>query len=298
MKCCGDELMIGGRFIRVAHLGLDKYDSLAEPEAAIADLRKLRAPADILTFMQVMPDVSRKYNYHMEMDNLAILAVSTFENWFNNQIRSYPRNRSRQAEKRGVRLYEVPFDEELAKGIWGVYQETKVRQGKRNRHYGKDLETVRRESSTYLDRSIFIGAYFEEQLIGFVKLVTDLNQCQASLMNIAAMVRHRDKATTNALIAHSVRACANRHIPYLMYQHFVYGNRDVDSMTHFKEINGFVRVDLPRYYIPLNLRGMIAMKLGLHHGLANVLPTPFVARLRRLRSSWYNRKLETPSETS
>lgn len=298
MQCGGDELIVGGRLLRIAHPGLDKYNSISEPEAVIADLRKSHAPVDIFTFMQIMPDVTQKYDYPMEMDNLAILPVSTYENWFNNQIRSYPRNRSRQAEKRGVILREVPFDEQLAKGIWEVYQETKVRQGKPNRHYGKDVETVRREAATYLDRSIFIGAYLEGQLIGFVKLVTDLNRCQASLMNIASMVRHRDRATTNALIAHSVRACASRNIPYLMYQHFVYGNRDADSMTHFKEINGFHRVDLPRYYVPLTLRGKVAMKYNLHRGLTNVLPMSVVARLRQLRNSWYNRKLQSETEAT
>lgn len=297
MHCCGEEMFVRGRLLRIAHPGSDKYDALRDPEALIAGLRKAGG-ADLLTFMQIMPDTTPKYDYPMEMDNLAILPVSTWEHWFNHQIKSYPRNRARQAEKRGVVLKEVPFDDELAYGIWEVYQETKVRQGRPNTHYGKSVDTVRREAATYLDRSVFIGAYFEGKLIGFVKLVIDESKTQASLMNIVAMVRHREKAPTNALIAHAVRACETRGIPYLMYQNFVYTNKEEDSLTHFKEINGFQRVDLPRYYVPITLRGRLALRYGLHHGLMNAVPKPLAARLRQFRSLWYSRKLRPQTEAS
>jgi hypothetical protein len=284
--------------VTIAHLDFDKYDSVEMSEESLEDLRRHRSRIDLFTFMQIMPDTTPKFRYHMEMDNLAILPVSTFENWWNNQIRSFPRNRARQAEKRGVTLHEVPFDDQLVEGIWEVYNETKVRQGKPNVHYGKDIQTVRKESATFLDRSVFIGAYFDMKLIGFVKMVIDETRTQASLMNIVAMVHHRDKAPTNALIAEAVRSCAARKIPYLMYQRFVYGNKGADSLTNFKEINGFQRVDLPRYYIPLTPLGGIAMKLGLHHNLMEQLPQPLVARLRRWRTAWYSRKLQSENEAS
>ena len=70
-------------------------------------------------------------------------------------------------------LREVPFDDVLVKGIWEIYNETPVRQGREFPHYGKDLETVHREEATFLDRSVFIGAFLQERLIGFVKLVAD-----------------------------------------------------------------------------------------------------------------------------
>jgi hypothetical protein len=298
MKCNRERLILDGRLVTIAHLDFDKYDSVEMSEESLEDLRRHRSRIDLFTFMQIMPDTTPKFRYHMEMDNLAILPVSTFENWWNNQIRSFPRNRARQAEKRGVTLHEVPFDDQLVEGIWEVYNETKVRQGKPNVHYGKDIQTVRKESATFLDRSVFIGAYFDMKLIGFVKMVIDETRTQASLMNIVAMVHHRDKAPTNALIAEAVRSCAARKIPYLMYQRFVYGNKGADSLTNFKEINGFQRVDLPRYYIPLTPLGGIAMKLGLHHNLMEQLPQPLVARLRRWRTAWYSRKLQSENEAS
>lgn len=298
MKCCGNDIIVRGRLVRIAHLDLDKYESVKSPESLLSELRTVGGRIDLFSFMQIMPDTARKYDYHMEMDNLAILPVTTFDNWWNNQIRSFPRNRARQAEKRGVTLREVRFDDSLVEGIWEVYNETKVRQGKPNVHYGKDVASVRREAATFLDRSIFVGAFLEGKLIGFVKMVVDESRSQASLMNIVAMVRHRDKAPTNALIAHAVRTCADRGIPYLMYQNFVYGNKEEDSLTNFKEINGFQRVDLPRYYIPLTTLGQLALKARLHHKLMDQLPAPLAARLRQYRAAWYNRKFPSRAETS
>ena len=291
MKICDKDVIIRGRLLRIASPELDSYEPLRDPEAMLAGLQQSSYRVDIFTFMQLMPDVSPKYDYPMEWDNLAVLPVSTFDHWWNKQIRTYARNRARQAERKGVTVREVPFDETLVQGIWDVYNESAVRQGKRNVHYGKNLEIVRREEATFLDRSIFVGAFWEEKLIGFAKLTTDENQTQANLMNIASMIMHRDKAPTNALIAQSVQSCADRSMRYLLYQHFTYGKKRPDSLTNFKAVNGFERVDLPRYYVPLSPLGRTALRLRLHHKLVDRLPEAIAAKLRDLRSAWYNRKL-------
>ncbi len=82
---------------------------------------------------------------------------------------------------------------------------------------GRTWRTVRREAATFLDCSVFIGAYFNEELIGFIKLTHDETRTQAGLMHIISMIQHRDKAPTNALVAQAVRSCADRNIPYLVY---------------------------------------------------------------------------------
>jgi hypothetical protein len=298
MKVLGKDILVEGRLVRIARPELDSYESLCDPEAMLNALRKSAVRVDLFTFMQSASDVLPKYAYPMEWDNLAVLPVTTFDHWFNHQIRSVPRNRARQAEKKGVTLREVAFDDALVHGMWEVYNESPVRQGKPNVHYGKDIQTVHNEEATFLDRSIFIGAFMGGKLIGFVKLVTDENRTQANLMNIVSMVKHRDKAPTNALIAESVRICAKRGIRYLAYQNFTYGNKQPDSLTNFKEINGFQRVDLPRYYIPLTLIGRVALRLRLHHRLVEHIPQPVVARLRELRKAWYKRNSLSESEVS
>jgi hypothetical protein len=293
VKCGGDELRVEGRLIKIAHLDTDRYDSLRSPEDVLAEIRRLPRRVDIFTFVEIMPDTTPRFGFHMEMDNAAVLPVSTFDHWWNSQIRSYARNRARQGEKKGVTVREAPFDDALVEGICEVFNETKVRQGRPNLHYGLDLEATRRWAGSFLERSVFVGAYFEDRLIGFAKLVVDLSGTQANLMNIEAMMRHREKAPTNALIAGSVRACADRGIAYLVYQRMVYGNKEDDGLVRFKKDNGFQQVNLPRYYVPHTPLGGLALRCGLHHPLKERLPESVAAKLRELRNAWYNRKLHS-----
>jgi len=191
----------------------------------------------------------------------------------------------------------VPFDDALVKGIWEIYNESPLRQGRRFPHYGEDLDTVYAESATFLDSSFFVGAFLGDKLIGFVKLTTDETGTRANLMNILSLVEHRDKAPTNALIAHSVRACATRGISQLVYQRFTYGNKQADGIMKFKQGNGFKQVDLPRYYVPMTALGWVAFRLGLHRPLVDHLPEPVAVKLRQLRNSWYGRKFQTVKES-
>ncbi|MGA8151667.1 MAG: hypothetical protein WB952_12005 [Terriglobales bacterium] len=298
LKICGDEIRIRGRLIRIARPEADKYQTLDDPESLVYSLRHCGERIDLFTFMQIMPETSPKYHFPMEWDNLAVLPVSTYDHWWTKQIRSLARNRARQAEKKGVALREVSFDDVLAQGIWRIYNESPIRQGRPFPHYGKDIETVRREAATFLDNSLFIGAFLGSDMIGFVKLTWDKACTQANLMNILAMIKHRDTAPTNALIAQAVRSCASRGIRYLVYQQFHYGKKRNDTLSHFKEINGFERVDLPRYYIPLTRLGGAAFKLGLHLRFADHLPEPVVAKIRQLRNSWFGRKVQVGTEAS
>jgi hypothetical protein len=115
-------------------------------------------------------------------------------------------------------------------------------------------------------------------------------------MNIVPMIQHRDKAPTNALIAEAVRSCAERGIRFLVYSNFAYGKKQRDSLSDFKERNGFKRIDLPRYYVPLTRTGSAAFRLGLHKKFADHLPERLLAKLRELRNNRNMRKLQTVVE--
>lgn len=296
MTICGKEVKVSGRLVRIARLDGDKFEFPADPEAVLAELRRCGSRVDLFTFLQKLPDSSPRYTYPMELDNLAVVPVSTFDNWWNKQIRSYPRNRARQAEKKGVALREVPFGEALLQGICGIYNECPVRQGKRFRHYGMTLERAHEYAGTFLDRSIFIGAFLGDTMIGFGKLVMDESRTQACLIHILSMVQHKEKAPTNALIAQAVRTCANRGIPYLVYEHFTYGKKQGDSLSHFKEVNGFQRMEVPRYYVPLTGLGRTAFRFGLHRRLIDRLPDSLASTLRAFRTAFYSRKFKTVAE--
>ena len=289
-------LRITGRIVRIARLAGDKYTFPDDAAAVAAYLQKVDARVDLFTFSQKLPDSTPRYPYFYEMDNLAVLRVTSFENWWDNQIRSYPRNRARQAGKRGVVMRELPFGDELIRGICEIYNETPIRQGKRFPHYGITLEQARKYAATFLDRSFYIGAFLEGEMIGFIKLTMDESRTQAALVHILSKVAHKDKAPTNALIAEAVRMCAKLEVPFLIYEHFTYGNKVGDTLSHFKEVNGFQRVDVPRYYIPLNGFGRLALRIGLHHRIADRIPATLGSKVRELRRAWYERKSEAPGE--
>src|SRR5689334_8286326 len=170
MKVCGKDIVVRGRLVRIAQIDGDKYNFPGDPEVLVDGLRNCGEHIDLFTFLQKLPETTPQYSYPMEWDNLAVLPVSTFDHWWNQQIRSFPRNRARQAEKRGVLLREVPCDERLIEGICGIYNETPIRQGKRFPHYGMTIETASNYARTFPDRSIFVAAFLDDTMIGFIKL--------------------------------------------------------------------------------------------------------------------------------
>lgn len=287
------EVRISGRLLKTARLEGESYEFLENPQAFLEALKTCGRRIDLFTFTQRLPETSLKYSYHFEWENFAVLRVTTFEHWWNEQIGFKARNKARQAEKKGVVVREAAFDESLVRMIHEVYNESPLRQGAPNRHYGKDFDAMYRMLSTFRDNTIFIGAFLGDTLIGFIKLVHDDTRTQAGLMHIFSMVSHRDKAPTNALVAQAVRACADRGISYLVYANFVYGNKQHSSLIDFKERNGFQRVDTPRYYVPLSLMGRFALRLSLHRKLIDYIPESLGQTLREVRAAWYRRRVQS-----
>jgi hypothetical protein len=288
---CEREIKIKGRFLRIARIEGDGYRFLRDPEPIISGLRTSGNGVDLFTFTQGLPDTVPRYHYPMEWDNFAALRVTTFDHWWTDVLGFKGRNKARQAERKGVTLREIPFDDPLIDGIWQIYNECPIRQGKRFPHYGMSRDTVREHAGTFLDCSIFLAALFRGVLIGFAKLTVDETGSQAGLMHIVSMIKHRALAPTNALIAEAVRTCAARGISYLVYSQFSYGNKRRDSLSDFKERNGFQRVEIPRYYVPLTRFGELAFRMQMHHSLLDRLPESLINRLRSFRANWYNGRM-------
>ena len=107
------------------------------------------------------------------------------------------------------------------------------------------------------------------------------------MVEILSKVEHWDKSPNNVLIARAVEICVEKWIPYLVYSLWPRG-----SLGEFKRRNGFEKIDLPRYYIPLTVRGQIFLKLQLHHGITGIIPEKLKVRLINLRRKWYASKRE------
>jgi hypothetical protein len=298
MEAGGTKIQIRGSLVKIARLDGEKFLFTDDPASIVTELRKSRSRVDLFTFIQKVSQTTPKYSYPMEWDNLAVLPISTFDHWWNQQLGFKARNKAKQAEKKGVVIREVPFSDDLVRGIWEIYNETPIRQGRKFPHFGKDLETVHKEEATYLDRSVFVGAFLDDRLIGFIKLIWDYDGSQAGLLNIVSLIEQRDKAPTNALVARAVRICADRKTPFLVYSNFAYGKRTSDSLSDFKERNAFQRVNLPRYYVPLSPIGSVALRLGLHKKLAEHIPEWMIRRLREIRKSWLGKQMQSATEST
>jgi hypothetical protein len=292
LKVADREIRMGGKFVRIARLHGDKYKFLEDPTSVVDALRAHTRRVDLFTFMRTIPSREELLPYPMEWDNLAVQSLTTFDAWWTGRLDNKTRNMIRKSAKNGVVTRAMPFDDGLVDGIWKIYNETPVRQGKRFPHYGKSRDRVYQEGATHLDSSVFVGAVYEDKLIGFMKVVFDETGTHAGVMNNVSLIEYRDKAPSNALMAEVVRICAERGVSYLTYSNFSYGKKERDNLSDFKSNNGFEKVLVPRYYVPLSPLGRLAFKLGLHRGFREYMPESTASKIRELRTAWYRRKVK------
>jgi hypothetical protein len=288
----GRNVITSGKWLRTAMVQdeeLVEGEMITDPASFVLSVKNADLKADIFTFAQKLPQTTPKYTYHVEWDNLAVIPISTYSVWFEKRIDAGARRAVRKAAKEGVIVREAEFDDAFVKGIVNINNETPVRQGKPFWHFQKSFESVKEENSTYANRNIFLGAYWEGELIGFVRLTCVDNT--ARLIQVLTMMRHFDKRPANALIAKAVEVCQERKLSYLVYCNYTYNDLE-NSLTEFKRRNGFEKVLLPRYYIPLNMKGRIAVSVGLHRGITQRIPKPVLSQLLKIRRKWHARAEE------
>jgi hypothetical protein len=273
-------IRVKGRLVHIAQLETEYFESLEAPLEFLKDFRGHKPRVDIFTFLQGVADTEPRYGYVRGKDSLAVMSITTFEHWWKNQIKDKTRNMVRRAQKAGVQVRRVEFNDNLVMGIKGIYDESPLRQGLPFKHYGKDLETLRTSHSTFLDRSDFVGAFDGDELIGFIKLVH--GKGFSSLMQIISKMASRDKAPTNALIAKAVEICAGKGVPLLMYG--VWSRR---GLGDFKRHHAFKRHDVPRYFVPLTVWGKVALKLGWQGRFKKRLPERWTDFALNQKKRWY-----------
>jgi hypothetical protein len=272
---------ISGGLLRTARPRNEWFVDVDDPEAEIDLLKSDRyGRVDLFTFWQRVPAITPRFPYHREPEVVAALPLSSYDSWWKHQIDGKTRNLVRKAEKKGVVVRSAELDDSLVQGITRIFNETPIRQGRHFLHYGKKSDRVREEMADRPESSVFIGAYVGDALIGFVKLL--LLADYAMMVEIISEIRHRDKAPNNALIAAAVLECTRRRIPFLTYSTWAGG-----TLASFKESNGFEKYALPRYYVPLTVRGRVALSCNLHRGVKLLVPKRVKDQLKDLRRRWY-----------
>ena len=277
--------VISGKLITTAHF-TDKDEWLRDvedPDEVVRALKSAPTRIDLFRFWQRIPESVAKFGYYKEWRQIAAIPIKDYQHWLTKQISPSARNKVRKTEKFGVTIQETQLNDELVRGIMEIFNQSPVRRGKRFWHYGKDFETVKKEMSLDLRDSIFITAYHENELIGFIKLY--LTDRYAMITLILDKTAHRDKAPMNGMIAKAVEVCAQRHIPYVAYTVWRRGEHG-----QFQESNGFERIAVPEYFVPLTLRGELALRLGMHKGIKGLIPEKVMIWLLVLRAKWYSWK--------
>jgi len=232
----------------------------------------LEREVDLLSFTsRDFIKVEGRLPYTKVMDNVALLKIGTYEEWWNEQINKKARNSIRKAEKSGIHVSifddveSVP--DEMFIGIWKIYNETPIRQERAFPHYGIGLESVKSMARNVTERMEFHFAHLDGEVIGFSEVIYGDRVAQIS--QILSMMRHFEKAPNNLLLSSVVRRCSELGYPFVLYGRMGLGH---PTLTKFKESNGFRQFDINRYFIPLTHRGAVAIKLGLHRQLKDVIP--------------------------
>ena len=280
--------VVKGKFLKTAMVREEWDEDVTDPETVIDALKKSGVRIDIFTFVQRLPESRPKYSYHMEWDSVAAIPISTQQYWLQYQIPDQTRNKIKKANKLGVEIRPMSFGDEWVKGISTIYNETPVRQGRKNTQYNMPYEMVKKLNSTFLDRCDLIAAFYKNELIGYLKIV--YSDRFARVMGILGKVKHQDKSPMNLLISKAVAICAEKKVPYFLYGKYHYGKVGSDSLKDFKKNNGFESILVPRYFVPLNIYGSIALQLGLNRELKSLIPVSILKKLLNIRNYWNSKK--------
>lgn len=260
-----------GSWIKTARVHDEAWmeTELHDPDRCLRKLRESGHHADIFTFTQMPPGRPTGYEYHSEPDSVALIRLASFDGWWKG-LSQVTRKNVRRAEKRGVRVEVKQFDDALVNSLVELNDSSPIRQGRRYLYYKKSFDEVKRDFCCFADRSDFLCAYFEGEIIGFLKVV--YRGRVASVINLCTKEDDYDKRPANALMKVAVERCAAKKISYLTYGLFHYGNKRDNPITQFKVRNGFEEVLIPRYFIPLTVWGRLCLKIGFHRGMVGMLP--------------------------
>lgn len=286
----GNTIRVSGGWLKIASV-LDEAWSdreVADPQQCIRDLKEASGSGprpDIFTFAQKVPGSLAKYDYPLTKESIAVATTANFKEWWE-KLPQETRKNVRRSQKRGVVVAVKEFGDEIIRDIVALNNNCPMRQGRPNNHYGKSFDEVKKDYSSFLDRSDLIGAYAGDELIGLVKVV--YRGEIASILQCMPNPRHSDKRPANALIAKTVELCEAKGISQLTYGLFHYGNKGDNPLLEFKIRNGFEEMLTPRYYAPLTRWGALGISSNLHRGLGGIVPEKVISLGIGARARWYD----------
>jgi hypothetical protein len=271
------EITVTGKALKIAKLRHEWFEYLQDAPAFIEEIKRAKI-ADALNFLQEAHVPRPAYAHLKEFGHASLVTFKDYDAWWNS-LHFKARNKARKAQKSGVELKVVTVDDEFVRGIEKIYNECPVRQGRAFLHYGKNAATIKNDLASFPECTSYVGAYFEGRLIGFMKLFQGEDILRT--VHIIATIADRDKCVMDALIAKGVEIASQRGL-----HHFHYGDWAYRGLGAFRVKFGFVCHDCPRYFVPLNAKGALALKLGMHRPLRERVPQNVKDRVANARNKW------------
>src|SRR6267154_1558266 len=77
-------VIVKGKWIRNASIHQEDWmeaEPVENPEIFVRELVDSKLLADIFSFSVRLPETKPKYSFHFEWDNLAVIPVSTYQEW-------------------------------------------------------------------------------------------------------------------------------------------------------------------------------------------------------------------------
>src|ERR1019366_242136 len=124
----GRTVITAGKWLKKASVwdeDLLEGETIADPTSFVLRLKKPGLDAYIFTFGQRPPAITQ-YKSHVEWDNLAVVPITTFSEWWEKRAESSVRRAVRKAAKAGVVVKLVEFDDAFVRGIVNINNETPI----------------------------------------------------------------------------------------------------------------------------------------------------------------------------
>jgi len=281
-------IIIKGTLFKTAFVDEEWLYDIKKPDIIIKSLSESVYRPDIFVFRQIIPHFKPKFRFYYEWENDAVIPITDHNHWFKNQIHPNTRNKIRRAKKKKIQIRHCEFTDEFVNEMLAIYKESKYRQGKVYKNFDISFNKLKQAHLTFLDKATFVGAYYRNELIGFAKYVNIGPYMRT--MGILTKKRHQDKAPMNLLIDEGVRLCEVHKIPFFVYGRYDYGKVGIKSLQDFKKYNGFEGFLLPRYFVPLTLKGHLMRLLRMHNGWTGPFPKPLIRYYIKKRSEYFARK--------
>src|SRR6266576_4072816 len=105
------DVVVTGKWIKTAGIrdeSVVEGAGVQDPSLFVQALKDARSGADLFTFSQKLHDIDPRFPHYYELDNVAAVPVTTFDEWWEN-LPQESRKNVRRSAKRGVVVKVVPF---------------------------------------------------------------------------------------------------------------------------------------------------------------------------------------------